>query len=443
VSRLVALGVLAALMALARWGHIEELTGLGHQATLSLGFVLIFGFLVGHFAKQLSLPGITGYILAGILCGPYVGRLLTPTVVEQLRLIDDLALALIAFAAGGELRIRSLAPRLRSIVAINATQTVLVFSGLGAGAAALYLLTPFIDAPSIPLISLAIVFGLLGVANSPATAVAIINEYRARGPLTDTVLGVTVLKDVVILILITVLLPLVRVLSEPGSVFDLGFVLDLSVVIGASLMGGVALGLLVTLYMRGVGAVLSLFIVGVGVLATLTARQFHLEPLLLCMVAGFVIENATKMGDRFIQAIDRSVLPVYVVFFAIGGASLDLGAVRATWVISLSLVTLRLILLSAATAVGEATARGGNEPVRRWGWMGFVAQAGVTLGLASIVERSFPGWGTQVKTIALAMIAVNQLLGPVAFRWALMKSGEAHRAGAPGRAGASPPRRAV
>jgi Kef-type K+ transport system membrane component KefB len=426
VNRILSALVLVGLMALARWVPIAELTSLGDQATVSLGFILVFGFLTGHFVKPLGMPGITGYILAGILCGPFVARLLTTSVVEELQLIDDLALALIAFTAGGELKIKTLRPRLASILAINASQTLLLMLGLGGGAVLLQLVFPFV--PTVPLVSLALVFGVLGVANSPATAVAVIQESRAKGPLTDTVLGVTVLKDVVILILISLLIPLLETIVHPGLELDVHFMGELLTAVGGSLVGGVILGALVTLYIRGVGAVLPLFIVGVAILVTQASRQLHLEPLLLCMVAGFVIENATRQGDRFIQAIERSALPVYVVFFAIGGASLDLSAVRETGVVALVLVSLRLVLLLGSTRLAEAFT-GKNVAVARWGWMGFVAQAGVTLGLASIIARRFPDWGGEVRSIALAMIALNQLLGPVAFRWALVRSGEAGRAG--------------
>jgi Kef-type K+ transport system membrane component KefB len=439
-NRILAVFVLAGLMALARWTPIPEVINAAHQATMSLGFILIFGFLAGHFGKELGLPGITGYILAGILCGPYVGRFLTPATVGDLQLIDDLALALIAFSAGGELRIQSLRPRIRNILAINFLQTAVIFLGMIGLTFVLFHATRFIESP-VSVFAVAIVFGLFGVANSPATGVALINETRAAGVFTDTVLGVTVVKDVVVLILITALLPFIRVLAAPGVTFDPGFIGDLALELGGSLAGGVILGALVTFYMRGVGAVLPLFIVGVAVLAGQVSRQFHLEPLLLCMVAGFVIENATSMGRRFIEAIERSSLPVYVVFFAIGGAAFNLDAVRSTWFVALVFVVVRAGLIAVSTAAGEALAGGANSAVKRWGWMGFLPQAGVTLGLASIVARKFPDWGPEVKTIALAMIAMNQVAGPIAFRWALLRSGEAGRAKDPSiRGGLTPAR---
>jgi len=430
MNRLAAGLVLAALMAAARWIPIQELTALGHQATLSLGFVLIFGFLVGHYARQVSLPRITGYILAGILCGPYVGGLLSGPAVKELQLIDDLALALIAFTAGGELRIQSLKPRLRGILGITFLQMLVIFVGMAGGVILLAPHIPFLAGqPFSTALAAACVFGLIGMANSPATTVALINEYGARGPFASTILGVTVLKDVVVLVLITLMLPLIQVLAFQGGAVDMGFARDLAWEIGGSLVGGVVLGLLVTLYIRGVGAVLPLFIVGISILVSQVARQFHLEALLLCMVAGFVIENTTSQGDRFIQAIERSALPVYVVFFAIGGASLDLGAVRTAWMVTLALFVLRTVLVWLSTLWGERLSGGENRMVARYGWLGFLAQAGVTLGLASIVAREFPGWGPEVKMVALALIAVNQIVGPVGFRFALLRSGESREAG--------------
>jgi Kef-type K+ transport system membrane component KefB len=424
VTRALAALVLALLMAAARFLPLEELARLGHQATVSLGFILIFGFLVGHTAKHLGLPGITGYILAGILCGPYFGHLLTAPVVKSLQLVDDLALALIAFTAGGELRLPTLKPRLGSILAINAFQTGLLFVGIAGLSLILFTVAPLGSGAGVSTLAVAMVFGLFAVANSPATCVAVIGETKARGPFTDTVLGVTVLKDVVVLVLITLLLPVILVLSRPGTAFEPSFIGDLAWEVLGSLAGGAVLGGLVTLYMKGSGAVLPLFVAGTALLVTQTARQLHLEPLLLCMVAGFVIENWTSLGDRFIAAIERSALPVYVLFFAVGGASLDLGALRTTGTIALALVVARAGLLRLATGWGERAGGGSHRHVIRWGWTGFLAQAGVTLGLASIVARKFPDWGPEVKTIALAMIALNQLVGPVAFRWALVRSGE-------------------
>ena len=126
MNHFAAILVLAALMAVARWGPIQDLIQIEHRATVSLGFILIFGYLVGHFARRFSLPGITGYILAGIFCGPFVARLLTPDVVSELQLIDELALALIAFTAGGELRLARIRPRLRNLLAITGFQLGIV-----------------------------------------------------------------------------------------------------------------------------------------------------------------------------------------------------------------------------------------------------------------------------------------------------------------------------
>jgi len=176
--------------------------------------------------------------------------------------------------------------------------------------------------------------------------------------------------------------------------------------------------------MRGVGAVLPLFVVGVCILVSQVARQFHLEALLVCMVAGFVIQNATPLGVRFIRAIERSSLPVFTLFFAIAGASIDLGALSTVWAVTLALVSVRIALLWGSTTLGERLGRGGERDVRRYGWTGFVAQAGITLGIATIVAGKFPDWGPAVKTLALAFVAINLLLGPAAFRFALVRSGE-------------------
>ena len=424
MSRLLAVLALVAFMGSARWLDLEGLTTISDRATVSLGFILIVGYLLGRLVAPLRLPRITGYILAGILCGPYTFGFLTESVVGQLQLVDELALALIAFTAGGELRLKSIRPRLRSIITISLLQIIVIFTGLFGLAYWLVPQTPLFQGPGVPLIGVALLVGLIGVANSPAATVALINEYRAKGPFTDTVLGVTVFKDVLVLILISVVLPLVKVITVPGQHFDLHFLGELVWTIGGSLVGGVVLGLLVTAYMKGIQAVLPLFVVGVSVLVSQVAHSFHLESLLICMAAGFVIENLTSYGDKFIQAIERSYLPVYVVFFAIGGASLDLGALQSVWILALLISLSRVFLTWVAVTGGETLAKGDNHQVKRLGWMSFISQAGVTLAIGSLAARKFPEWGPQVKTLSLALIALHELAGPVALRWALLRSGE-------------------
>jgi Kef-type K+ transport system membrane component KefB len=150
------------------------------------------------------------------------------------------------------------------------------------------------------------------------------------------------------------------------------------------------------------------------------------------MVAGFFIENYSALGERLIRGLERSAFPVYVIFFAISGASIDLAALRASWLLALILVLVRAAAFYAGSFLAAVAVRD-LRPHAHSLWSGFLAQAGVTMGIASLIERRVE-WGGEVKTIALALVAINQLIGPVVLKFLLEKKGEAG-----GMDGAPPP----
>jgi Kef-type K+ transport system membrane component KefB len=296
-------------------------------------------------------------------------------------------------------------------------------------AAAVYLGRGFIDflkdQPPRVAVAVALLFGLVAVAKSPATTIAIITEEKARGVLTDTVLGITVLKDVVILILIAVCIPLATTIVDPSGGFSFHDVREILLEIVTSLAVGAALGWLVTIYLRRVREYRILFILGVAFLAVNLGDWFQLEAILIAMAAGFYVQNFSRQGRRLLQALEANSLPVYALFFAVAGADLNIRVLKTAWVITTAMIIARAAALWASTYLGASVA--GDPPVlRRHAWMGFLAQAGVTLGIANIIRERFPVWGMHVAAIIIAMIAVNQLVGPPAFRWALVRAGESH-----------------
>jgi len=399
-------------------------------ATFFLGFLLLSSYLAGRAARAVALPQITGYLVIGIVVGPSVLGTLPQEMVEEFRFVNGVALALIALSAGGELRFESLRERARSIGVITTFQIVFMFSFV---AVSVFLARGAIDflqgEGTRAVIAVALLFGLVAVANSPATTIAVITEEKARGVLTDTVLGITVVKDVVILVLIALFIPLAAALVDPSDGFNLHAVWKILLEILGSMAVGVALGWLVTHYLKRIRAYRILFVLGVAFLAVFLGEVLELEFILIALVAGFYVQNFSRQGRRLLHALEANALPVYAVFFALAGADLDFEVLKTAWVIATAMIIARLIALWVST---NLAARMVSDPpvIRRFAWMGFVAQAGVTLGIASRIRETFPDWGTPVATVIIAMIAVNQLVGPPAFRWTLVKAGES-RAGSP------------
>lgn len=400
--------------------------------TMLLGFLLLAGFVSGELARGLRLPRITGYLTIGILFGPYVLALVPREVVVDFKLINDIALSAIALQAGGELRIAGIRDRLRSIITITAFQTAITMAAV---VLVIYMardLLPFLEnQPSATVIAVALIFGLVAVAKSPATTIAVITEMRARGPLTETVLSVSVLKDVIILLMIAVILPLAVVLTEPTRGFDFTQVKQISASIVVSLLIGAIIGRLLVLYLRHVGRQRILFVLAVAFVVVELAHGLQLESeayILMSMAAGFVVQNSSVQGPAFLGALEAVSLPLYALFFAVAGADLDLTVIPSVWEIGLLIIVARMVFIYGSTYLG-ALASGALPVIRSYAWMGFLAKAGVTLGLANIVRDRFDPWGTHVAAIIIAMVAVNQLVGPALFRFALVRAGETRAGG--------------
>ena len=422
-GRLVPLAVLVALAALVVLSPIARRGITGEEATFCLGFILIFAFFVARALKGAQLPEISGYILAGVLCGPYLMNILSLEVVRRLQIFDDVALAIIALIAGGEMRMSFLRKGKASILGVIGGQVLFSFAGA--------MLVVFLAREHLgflagqgtaTVIAAGLALGVVTAARSPATTIGVVTEARARGPYTNLVVAVTVILDVVVLILAALIVPTVRALTVPGEGFSVLFAKDLLIELFGSIAIGLFFGSVLAAYIRWVGGQLPIFLLGAGFVGSVVCRHYHLEPLLAFMIAGFIIQNFTVMGERLIQALERSALPVYVIFFAISGASINLDALRAMWVLAIILVVMR----GAAFHVGSLAAGVVVPAVRPYAknlWMGLLSQAGVTIGIATVFERRLP-WGAELKTIILAVVAINQLVGPVALKFMLARRGE-------------------
>ena len=423
-GRILPIGVLAALAGLVVLTPISSRGVSGDEATFCLGFLLIFAFFLARALATLRLPEITGYIVAGVLCGPFVLNILSTDVVRSLQIFDDVALSIIALIAGGEMRMSFLRKSRAAVASVIAGQVSFSFI---AALIVVYLLRNqigMLDGMGAgQVVAVALLFGMITAARSPSTTIGVITEARARGPFTNLTIGVTVILDVVVLLMVALILPAAESLVSVTHAFHLGLAVEVGLEVVGSLVVGVAFGFLIGAYIRWVGEQLPIFLVGAGFIGSMVCRLLHLEPLLAFMIAGFIVQNYTVQGGKLISALERSALPVYVVFFAISGASIDLDALRATWLLALVLVVVRAAAFWTGT-MAAASLVPAVRPFSKTLWLGLLSQAGVTIGIASIIERTFD-FGGELKTIVLAVVAINQIVGPIALKYILVKNGEA------------------
>lgn len=408
--------------------------------------ILIIGFLIiGVAANQIAkgfqrirLPLITGLIFTGIVAGPYVIGLVPISAKENLQFINEIALAFIAFAAGAELYLRELRSRFKSIKWNTFGQLVITFV---AGSILVFLFAdhiPFMTGMSMGAkISIATITAAIFVARSPASAIAVINELRAKGPFVQTVMGVTVVKDFLVIILFSICIAVGESLIS-GSKFSFVSILmillelGLSFVVGFFVYGSL-LKLALSFKIRRVGKTILILIIGFSsyllshglrdVTQTYFDHGVHLEPLLMCILASFYVTNYSRYRPEFLSLLEKAGTPIYVAFFTLTGATLAINVMGSVIGVALILFGIRIITMIAGSYVGGILA---GDPMKQnhIGWMPYVTQAGVGLGLATVVANEFPEWGPQFATVIIAVIVMNQFIGPPLFKWAIYRLGE-------------------
>ncbi len=400
-----------------------------HQGTISaIGFLLLAGTLLSELLGTLGLPHLSGYLLAGILGGPHVLHFMDHPTVERLSPVNTLALALIALAGGAELRVATLRSVGRSVgygLMLQSAVGVVALSGT------FMLLARYIPfASSLPLAGLfavSLLWGTLAVSRSPSACLGVLAQTRAKGPLASYSLAHIMASDVVVVVMMACVIMGVRPLMSSGG----GISMDDLRVLGHEIVGSVAvgtsLGLLLAAYLRLVGKHLLLVLVALGFGLTEFMRYVHIDPLLSFLTAGFVVQNLSGQGDKLLHAVEQASSLVFIVFFATAGAHLDLPLLGQLWPIALALCSARA-LVTVSTASWSSRIAQDVPVIRRWGWSGLISQAGLTLGLSVVIVRSFPEFGEGFRSLVIATVALNEMIGPVLFKLALDRSGEAEPA---------------
>ena len=419
--------IVALILTLAIASLVVSSTGdsLARPTALALGFALIAAALVGTFFERLHLPRLSGYLVFGLLCGPYLANIITRPMARDLQFVNGLAISLIALIAGLELNYQRLKPRLAAMIKLGSGTLLLMYAVL---LPVLWFAWPWIpiaqDAAGLERFALALVFTTVVVSFSPTVTIAVIADTRARGPLAEMVLALVVLADLALIVLFTISMQLVRWTGGAALPGDVSLLARLSWEIFGSMAFGAVFGALFAFYLRTIGRELTIALLALCAALSGIGPLFHFEPLLASLAAGLVVENiATPSGDSLRDAVERGALPVLIVFFAAAGASLQLDALAVTGLTAAAIATVRLVTIRGAVA-GASRLAGLPRETTETVWMGLVSQAGVTLGLVILVASEFPTWGIRLQSVMVAMIAMHELIGPVLFRAALARAGE-------------------
>ncbi len=390
----------------------------------AVGLLLLAGTLMSELLSVFKLPHLTGYIAAGLVVGPYVLKLIDQETVERLSPVNTLALALIAFAGGAELKLELLKKVFRSLSIATALQTLIVFVTMSG---VFYACRPYIGfmRPFGPAAALgvALLWGVIAVSRSPSATLGVLAQTRAKGPITSFCVAFVMASDVVVVVLLAAVMSVAKPLVDPDGQFTAAALKALGHDLLGTVSVGTTLGLILAVYLRFVGKQLLVVLVALGFGATEVLHYLGFEPLLAFLVAGAVVQNLSKQGDVFLHAIEETSGVIYVVFFASAGAHLKVPLLAELWPIALTLAGARALFTFVTAKLSSRIA--GDEPmVARWAWASLVSQAGLTLGIAGIIGREFPAIGAQLGALAIATVAVNEVVGPILFKLALDRSGE-------------------
>lgn len=457
--KLLTIGILLAVMI-----GLTVIGGDADKTLATLGFILLAAYTLGEVVKRVGLPQLVGYILSGVIFGPHLSALIyrallsqdwelsqklhgllgegAPTlfgtdVVDALTLVNLLAQGLIGLTAGGELKVPDLKRDIKSIAWLLGMQTLLVLVAVGA---TMYAVAswfpgamPFLK-DSGAVLAAALLFGALAVGTSPATTLAVITETRAKGPLSTLTLGTIVAKDITTVTLYLIVVSIAASLASGGDLSMGDLAHALGVELGGAIGMGIAMGILIVLYLWLLGTDKMLFIIALVFVGQWVAALIHAEALLAFMVAGFLVSNAGLVIKRFkhqgevmIHELERLSLPVFVVFFTIAAAKLELAALADYWAVALAYIVVRAAMMYLGTRAGVRLA-GAAPKIKEFLWWGFFPQAGVTLTLAGLIQGKI-SWATEFQTIIMSTIFINIIAGPVMLKIGLTRAGEAGAGG--------------
>ena len=405
------------------------------ETLLSIAIALCAGLLVSRFVKPLKLPAVTGYLIAGVLIGPYcLGKLgvqglgfPTNGDVKALSLFNDVALGFIAFAIGNEFRLSQLRHTGKQATVIGIFQALMATLMVDLVLIGLHF---FVLGDSMSLAD-AIVLGAIATATAPAATLMVVRQYKANGPVTRMLLPVVAMDDALGLMLYAIMMAIARTLDSGAALSVMTLLVKPLIEIVGSLAMGVLIGTVMVFclrffHSRGNKLTMTILIV---FLAVGLSTMLDLSSLLVCMMIGATMINVSNDSPALLEQCDRFTPPLFLLFFVLSGASLDLSVLPTVGVVGIAYVLSRAIGKSLGATIGAAIEKCDKNIIRYLG-MTLIPQAGVAIGMARMCLTDLPAYGPTINAVVLAGTLIYELTGPVITKIALTKAGEIKEGGA-------------
>lgn len=381
---------------------------------LCLAAAMALGLLLTRLAKKVNLPNVTAYLIAGLAVGPYCLNLLNEGTLAGVAQITSVALGFIAFSIGGEFKRESLKH-------VGARALIItVFQALSALALVdVVLIVCGFDLP------LSLTLGAIATATAPAATLMVVRQYRAQGTMTNTLLSVVAMDDAIGLAAFAISLAMAQSLTS-GAVPTLQNMLVSPLLeIVLSLIAGAALGTVLSFLLRffhsranRLSLMIAAVLAGVAI-----ADRYGLSPLLTCMAIGAAMVNLREDSEALIEGVDRWTPPLFMLFFIISGAELDVQVLTTVGLLGLLYILARSLGKYFGARIGACVVK--SEPkIRKYLGLTLLPQAGVAVGMAQVVITKLPEYGEEIRAVVLCATLIYELVGPIITRIALERSGE-------------------
>lgn len=385
----------------------------------AFGIIIFLGFLGAYLLSRLKVPAVTGYIIIGLLLGVSFLNIISPEVEARLDWLINLALLMIAFSVGGELKKKELAKMGRFIAWIVVSETIFAFLFIFGA-----VLLAGLD------YKVALIIAALGSATAPAATVLVLNELRAKGPLTSTLLACVGIDDAMGITIYSIASSVVQALLSKGG-FHMGMVV-FSIIfdIVVSIVVGIVAGIVLVYLGKRVKYDTQAVIFTLGTLFFFTGplyntwHHYHFSPLLAAMATGFVFVNYSPHSRRIFRNLEFFAYPFYLVYFVLAGAKLQIRYFFKLGIVAIAYLVGRFLGKNAGVFIGGAI---GKAPinVRKYAGLGLFSQAGIAIGLALFAANRFPMYSNTIIAIALGTTIITETLGPILTKIAVTRSGEA------------------
>ncbi|MEE1289636.1 MAG: cation:proton antiporter [Spirochaetota bacterium] len=407
----------------------DNLLNMDHNILCLIGFALFFGTIGGRLFQKLRIPQVVGYIIIGIIIGESGLKFISQETVSNMDPFNFFALGLIGFSIGGELKASILKKYGKQFTWILFLEALVAFFVVGV---IMFCVVFLLTKNTFYATALALLFGSISSATAAAGTTDVLWEYKAKGPMTSILLGIVALDDVVALFLFAISASVISSIQGGGNATSLLMNIATPVLeIGGAVVIGVIAGYILSYLVRhyqDAERVLS-FSIGAILAALGISGILKFDTIMTCMVMGFVLTNtAGKAADAMFSLINKFTPPIYVVFFVLVGAKLNISQFGKEPVILLLLFlylggrTLGKMIGSTLGAIfGKASVK-----IRRYLPLGLFSQSGVAIGLSILAMQRFPGEiGNNILTVVTASTFIVQIVGPFFLKYAIENAGEA------------------